>query len=233
MRSSELATLAGVSVRALRHYHHIGILDEPTRNASGYRDYGVHDLVQVLRIKRLAALGLPLQTLPTLLHSPDDNSDSVLEQLDLELQAKIDSLSAQRAVIARIRREHSAPDLPPELARSLSAFATAGLSPRFARLDREQAILLAHLVDESGLASIAALYDQLAEPDRIQAYSALNSRFDALAPETDAATIESLIDDTVAAIEEIGSEAVSLELEAAVESRHAPIKNPQHNPTHR
>ncbi len=37
---SQLAAYAGVTVRAVRHYHQIGLLPEPERDASGYRRYG-------------------------------------------------------------------------------------------------------------------------------------------------------------------------------------------------
>ena len=36
----QLASYTGVTVRAVRHYHQIGLLPEPDRDASGYRRYG-------------------------------------------------------------------------------------------------------------------------------------------------------------------------------------------------
>src|SRR4029079_5232220 len=36
---SRLAAYAGVTVRAVRHYHQIGLLPEPERTYSGYRTY--------------------------------------------------------------------------------------------------------------------------------------------------------------------------------------------------
>ena len=51
VKSNELAKLAGVTVRTLRHYHAIGLLDEPPRQANGYRDYRPEDLLRVLRIR--------------------------------------------------------------------------------------------------------------------------------------------------------------------------------------
>ena len=36
----ELASYAGVTVRAVRHYHAKGLLPEPERDHSGYRRYG-------------------------------------------------------------------------------------------------------------------------------------------------------------------------------------------------
>jgi DNA-binding transcriptional MerR regulator len=56
----EIAELAGTTLRAVRHYHAIGLLDEPERRANGYKQYGVAHLVRILRIKRLIDLGFSL-----------------------------------------------------------------------------------------------------------------------------------------------------------------------------
>ena len=58
LRSGDVAKLAGVTVRTLRHYRSIGLLPEPPRDDNGYCSYGIEDLARVLRIKRLASLGL-------------------------------------------------------------------------------------------------------------------------------------------------------------------------------
>lgn len=50
MRSKEAADFTGVTVRALRHYHALGILPEPARDDNGYREYSVKDAVTALRI---------------------------------------------------------------------------------------------------------------------------------------------------------------------------------------
>jgi DNA-binding transcriptional MerR regulator len=41
----ELAELAGTTVNTVRHYHRIGLLDEPERRNNGYKEYGVPHLV--------------------------------------------------------------------------------------------------------------------------------------------------------------------------------------------
>jgi DNA-binding transcriptional MerR regulator len=56
----EIAELAGTTVRAVRHYHEVGLLAEPERRANGYKQYGVAHLIHVLRIKRLTDLGFSL-----------------------------------------------------------------------------------------------------------------------------------------------------------------------------
>ncbi len=42
----ELATLAGTTVNTVRHYHRVGLLDEPQRMSNGYKQYGVAHLVR-------------------------------------------------------------------------------------------------------------------------------------------------------------------------------------------
>lgn len=59
MRVSELADVAGVSVRTIRHYHAIGLMPVPPR-AGAWRDYGVDDASRLLRIRALADAGIAL-----------------------------------------------------------------------------------------------------------------------------------------------------------------------------
>ena len=44
---SQLATYAGVTVRAVRHYHAKGLLPEPERDSSGYRRYDAAAVVEL------------------------------------------------------------------------------------------------------------------------------------------------------------------------------------------
>lgn len=112
MNSAQLAGKAGVSVRMLRYYHKTGVLPEPPRSANGYRRYDTPDLIRVLRIKRLLALGISLKSMTGLLdRAPQDPADS-LDELDRELQAEIDRLSHQRQLLARARVEHTTVDHP-------------------------------------------------------------------------------------------------------------------------
>lgn len=67
----ELAELAGVSPRAIRHWHDMRILPVPSRRANGYKQYGNGHLVRVLRIKRLTDLGFRLEQIGELLSRED------------------------------------------------------------------------------------------------------------------------------------------------------------------
>ena len=195
MRSSELARLAGVTVRTLRHYHQIGLLEEPRRTGGDYRAYDVHDLVRVLRIKRLAALGLALHELPALLDGETGQAGSVLGDLDRELEAEIDRLTARREAIAVLRRERAAPDLPVEFARHARLFDAAAGSA-LGRFDREQIILLSHLAGEEGLTELAGFYDAFAAPEMVDLLARTGARFDALDVDTDPQEVERFVAET-------------------------------------
>ncbi|KAA9150982.1 MerR family transcriptional regulator [Microbacterium lushaniae] len=199
MHSGELARLAGVTVRALRHYHQVGVLPEPKRRSNGYRSYDVHDLIRVLRIKRLASLGVPLERMPELLDDAASDGGGLLDELDAELAAQIDRLTEQRELIARLRIHDAPPDVPPELAPFLAIFAAAGLSPDLARIDRDQSVLLAHLVGEEGMPSLAKLYQRISASTLVPAVAGIAKRFDRLGPESTQQDIDELVDSFVEA----------------------------------
>ncbi|MER6176220.1 MerR family transcriptional regulator [Streptosporangium sp. NPDC001681] len=197
MNSSELGSLAGVTVRALRHYHQVGVLDEPPRGPNGYRQYDVHDLIRVLRIRRLAALGIPLEQMPALLDETGDQAIGLLDQLDQELAAQIDRLTTQRDLIARLREQKAAPDIPPELARFLTTFAAGRLSPAMARIDRDQTVLLAHLVGTDGMPHLVGYYERISDPALLPAITTVTAQFESLGPHTSDDELDRFVDEFV------------------------------------
>lgn len=220
MNSGELARLAGVTVRALRHYHRVGVLAEPERRDNGYRVYDVHDLIRVLRIKRLASLGIPLAQMAELLDDPNDDTNDgagrLLDELDAELAAQIDRLTKQRETIARLRTHGSRPDLPPELAPFLAVFAAADASPELAQFDREQSVLLAHFAGEAGTTRLVRLYERLADPALAPAAAALSERFARLGPDSSDEDVSDMVESAVASfaplIEELAAADPALDL---------------------
>ena len=194
MRSTEFASLAAVTVRTLRHYHQVGVLPEPERGSNGYRDYTVHDLIRLLRIKRLAAIGVPLERMPDLLDSREQNTTALLDSLESDLDTEIARLEEQRALIRLIRLHETEPDLPPEFARFFSLFTDAGISPSLARMDREQAILLAHLAGESGMRQLVEIYERMSDPALRAQLSELARAFESLQPGSTDARIEEVVE---------------------------------------
>ena len=65
-RVHQFAELAGVTVKALRHYDRLGLL-RPERNDASYRLYQQADLARLQQIIALKSIGLPLKHIRTLL----------------------------------------------------------------------------------------------------------------------------------------------------------------------
>jgi DNA-binding transcriptional MerR regulator len=86
MRIGELADLVGISTRAIRHYHRIGLLPEPARRANGYREYSLRDAVELARVRRLTEPGLSLAEVGDVL-AGDAERDlaEILRELDADL----------------------------------------------------------------------------------------------------------------------------------------------------
>ncbi|MGH9279107.1 MAG: MerR family DNA-binding protein [Acidimicrobiales bacterium] len=60
MRIGELAEHLGVTTKSIRFYESIGLMPEPARTASGYRDYAPADAERLTFIKTAQRLGLSL-----------------------------------------------------------------------------------------------------------------------------------------------------------------------------
>ena len=91
MGIGQLAKLAGMSPRTLRHYESIGILN-PERAANGYRIYDAQDAKELARIQTLKQCGMPLRIIRRLLHDPDVDILSALREHLRTLRAQGESL---------------------------------------------------------------------------------------------------------------------------------------------
>src|ERR1044071_2674269 len=108
---SQLARHAGVTVRAVRHYHKIGLLPEPERDRSGYRIYDAAAVVRLIRIHTLAAAGVPLARVHELLDADPEEFADGIQEIDKDLRAEIRRLQGTRKRLARLAaREHPALD---------------------------------------------------------------------------------------------------------------------------
>ncbi|MEU4510415.1 MerR family transcriptional regulator [Nonomuraea wenchangensis] len=113
----EIAKLAGVTTRTVRHYHRIGLLAEPERTAGGYRSYGMSALSRLLQIRKLTALGMGLgEVADALAETGAVDLREILTELDAELADEESEIQRRRAVIARLLEHGDDPTLSPELA---------------------------------------------------------------------------------------------------------------------
>jgi len=83
LKTGELAREAGVNVETIRFYERKGLLSEPPRRTSGYREYPVGAVRRILFIKRAKELGFTLREIKGLLElrvDPDTTCDVVRER---------------------------------------------------------------------------------------------------------------------------------------------------------
>ena len=99
---SQLAAYAGVTVRAVRHYHKIGLLPEPERDRSGYRIYDAAAVVRLIRIHTLADAGVPLARVQELLDAGPEEFAGGVQEIDKDLRAEIRRLQDTRSRLARL-----------------------------------------------------------------------------------------------------------------------------------
>ncbi|MFN2140328.1 MAG: MerR family transcriptional regulator, partial [Candidatus Promineifilaceae bacterium] len=77
---SQLAKLAGVSVRTLHHYDEIGLLVPAARSDAGYRLYNEEDLLRLQQILFFRELDFPLDDIRQILDDPAFDSLAALEE---------------------------------------------------------------------------------------------------------------------------------------------------------
>ena len=213
MRSNEVAKLAGVSVRTLRHYHSLGLLPEPPRSDNGYRDYTAADVARVLRIKRLASLGFPLARIGAVLEEMDapkadpntgstttgtaPSPMSALEELDCELALEIERLQEQRRTIAALRAENLDPDLPVRFSRVLRMLPGVDTLTDASPADRTALIVAGHLYDDDELGELERVIECIAGENLVQALEQLDERLGALAPDAPELERAALVDESL------------------------------------
>ncbi|MCX4694728.1 MerR family transcriptional regulator [Streptomyces sp. NBC_01408] len=138
---SQLAATAGVTVRTVRHYHHVGLLPEPERDASGYRRYSAQAAVDLIRIRTLADAGVPLARIDALLHAQPTEFAAAVTDIDAALERRIDELTGYRRRIAELNSGERLV-LPPEVVAILDRMRGLGVSERRVRLERDAWILM-------------------------------------------------------------------------------------------
>ncbi|WP_344311230.1 MerR family transcriptional regulator [Fodinicola feengrottensis] len=183
LRIGEVARIAGISTRAVRHYHWIGLLPEPARRSNGYRGYEMADVVRVLRVRRLADLGLSLDEVADALA---DDQGRELREIVVEIAADLAEqearIRAQRERLLELATREGDLTLSAELAEVLAHWEKrAGDHPAYERERRiaemigaapggevvasaYQAVLDDDEITERGLA-VARRFEKLTERD--------------------------------------------------------------------
>ncbi|MFF0341753.1 MerR family transcriptional regulator [Kribbella sp. NPDC004875] len=172
----EIAELSGTTVKTVRYYHEIGLLDEPDREPNGYnKSYEVHHLTRLLQIKRLTGLGLSLAQVAEL-GTAADGHHSVFREIDAELEATVQRIQSIRRELATLSQHGATPDVP-------TTFHDVAQPLR----DNDRALLTiyAQLFSEESMAALRQLLE--ANP-----HEALDEAFRDLPADADEATRQAL-----------------------------------------
>jgi DNA-binding transcriptional MerR regulator len=104
MRIGELAERVGVNPKTIRYYEDIGLLPDPERLPSGYREYSDDDFHRLRFIRTAQRLGLSLSEISEILgfrERAERPCDYVLGVLDRQVA----DLDRRMAEMAQLRRE--------------------------------------------------------------------------------------------------------------------------------
>jgi len=97
-----VADAAGVEVSTLRYYERRGLLAEPPRTESGYRQYDESTVDRVRFVRRAQDLGFRLEEIVELLALRVDDPDSCLA-VEEATRAKLRSVESKMRELRRLR----------------------------------------------------------------------------------------------------------------------------------
>lgn len=118
MRIGKLAAESGLSVKALRFYEDIGILDQPDRTSGGYRDYDPTVVDRLTFVRAAQAIGLSLGEIREIValrergETPCAHVSDLLARHTADIETRIAELEALRTELKRLERR--AKQLDPE-----------------------------------------------------------------------------------------------------------------------
>jgi DNA-binding transcriptional MerR regulator len=165
----QLASYAGVTVRAVRHYHARGLLPEPERDHSGYRRYDAKAVVELIKIRTLAEAGVPLARVQELLAAGEEEFAQAVAEIDVRLRREIRERQEHRRQIARLAAGDSL-SLPVEVVAYLDRMRAKGVPEMLVEGERDGWILMAARWPEKMPEFMAVKLAQLEDPRTIRLY---------------------------------------------------------------
>jgi DNA-binding transcriptional MerR regulator len=111
VKVGEVAASAGVTVDTIRFYERRGVLPEPERRPSGYRDYAPETVERIQLARSLQRVGLTLDEIVDALHAHDTGNatcDSERWRLDVALERVDQRIAELRTIRRSIRRAQTA-----------------------------------------------------------------------------------------------------------------------------
>lgn len=121
MKIGEVAKLSGTGIETIRFYEREGLLLEPERRPSGYRQYDEATVERLEYIRRAKELGFTLAEIKELLELSfaHSNCDHIRQRADAkitDIEQKIRSLQQMKRslgkIVERCRKKNSTDDCP-------------------------------------------------------------------------------------------------------------------------
>lgn len=165
----QLAGYAGVTVRAVRHYHAKGLLPDPERDQSGYRRYDAAAVVELIRIRTLAEAGVPLSRVRELLTGDENEFAAAIDDIDRRLRAEIRESQRHRERAAQLATGERLA-LPPEAVAYLDRLRELGVPERAIDMEGDAWILVAAQIPDQMPALMALKRAQIEDPALISIY---------------------------------------------------------------
>jgi DNA-binding transcriptional MerR regulator len=114
----DFSRMTYLSVKALRHYHDVGVLEPAEIDPdSGYRFYSPSQVGVAQMIRRLRDLGMPLDEVRTIVRAPDERTRDAA--LVTHLRRMEQQLAQTQQTVTSLRTLLQRPQDPPEVERRL------------------------------------------------------------------------------------------------------------------
>ncbi|KJY15951.1 MULTISPECIES: MerR family transcriptional regulator [Streptomyces] len=163
----QAAAFTGVTIKTVRHYHRLGLVAEPHRDGSGYRRYRSADLFRLVRVRTLAAAGVPLAEIGGLLDAGPQRFAATLEDVHRRLTEQIEDLTARRDRLHRL--DHGDRALLPDRACTvLERLAGLGFGADYVAGQREALVLARAVVPEIFDSFLTRLEHSLDDPESVE-----------------------------------------------------------------
>lgn len=173
----QLAKYAGVTIKAIRHYHKLGLLQEPPRDSSGYRCYNSKHAIALVKIKTLADAGVPLARIKELLAANPERFTAAIAEIDHKLKEKIVELLHTRERIAELSSGNCL-FVSTEVADYLDRLSQLGVSQRTLQMERDIWILMQSVSPKDAAIWIADKLDAISDPEFCAIYLEYDAAFD-------------------------------------------------------
>jgi DNA-binding transcriptional MerR regulator len=170
---SQVAKFAGVTVRAVRHYHQRGLLAEPPRDPSGYRRYDTQDAIDLVKIRTLSEAGVPLARVRELMQADAAEFAAAMVEIDEALRVQIKRLESYRRQVRRLAGGEDL-GLPDYVIDFIARMREAGIGEETVAVERDAWIIVAAHEPARAAEWVTRKSAMFDDPDFVEVYRGLS-----------------------------------------------------------